>query len=228
VQDPTDLVPPVALWRPRHTLRLRDLAEMLPDRGFIVTHETVRDREARRAPLLAARPRARRRGAAGAKWHAGEPSVRVDGAWCSRYRAIAREGNLVEARPSDKGARGAARRSCARASDCIGRAPAQVTTDGRDATPRASRETLGDGVAHRTSRYKNNRIERDHRGSEQRHHPPRGRGPFASAARPCSACEGRRQYFRAVGQGGERVSPAGRRTRCRVRRAAVMAELAAA
>ncbi len=61
-------------------------------RGFVVTHETLRDWEARFAPLRAAPLRAKRRGEAGAKWHADEPSVRVTGRWCSRYRAIDRAG----------------------------------------------------------------------------------------------------------------------------------------
>jgi len=43
-----------------------------------------------------------------------------------------------------------------------------VTTDGQDACPRAIREALGPEVHHRTSRYKNNRIEQDHRGVKQR------------------------------------------------------------
>ncbi len=37
--------------------------------------------------------------------------------------------------------------------------PERVTTDGHDASPRVIRETLGDAVTHRTSRYLNNRIE---------------------------------------------------------------------
>ncbi len=58
----------------------------------------------------------------------------------------------------------AAQRFFAQALDVAGHAPAQVTTDGHDAYPRAIRETLGSGVRHRTSRYKNNKIEQDHRG----------------------------------------------------------------
>jgi len=73
VQAPTDVVLLVVLWRSRYQLRLRDLAEMFPERGFAFTHETVRDWEARFAPRRAAQLRAKRRGAAGAQWHADEP-----------------------------------------------------------------------------------------------------------------------------------------------------------
>jgi hypothetical protein len=45
-------------------------------------YETVRDWEARFAPLLAAQLRAKRRGTAGPKWHVDETYVKVKGRWC--------------------------------------------------------------------------------------------------------------------------------------------------
>ncbi len=81
MQAPTDVVLLVVLWRLRYKRSLRDLAEMFLERGCAFTHETVRDWETRFAPLLAAQLRAKRRGAAGAKWHADEPYVRVNGRW---------------------------------------------------------------------------------------------------------------------------------------------------
>ena len=53
------------LWRLRYTLRFRDVAELLLERGYAVTHETIRDWEFRFAPLLAERLRTKRRGRAG-------------------------------------------------------------------------------------------------------------------------------------------------------------------
>jgi putative transposase len=79
-----------------------------------------------------------------------------------------------------------------------------------------------------TSRYKNNRIEQDHRSMKQRYYPMRGFGSFVSAARFCAGFEEQRQYFRPVRQSGERVSLAERRCRFRERWATVMAELVAA
>lgn len=228
LQYPTDLVLLVVLWRLRYKLSLRDLAEMFLERGFVFSHEAVREWEARFAPLLTDRLRAKRRGQAGLRWHADETYVRVDGRWCYLYRAIDREGNLVDALLSDKRDMAAAQRFFGQALDVAGQAPAQVTTDGHDAYPRAIRATLGPGVRHRTSRYKNNRIEQDHRSIKQRYYPMRGFGSFASAARFCPAFEEQRQYFRAVEQPNERVSLAQRRCRFQARWATVMAELAAA
>jgi len=195
-QYPTDLVLLVVLWRLRYKLSLRDLAEMFLDRGFVFSHEAVRDWEARFAPLLTARRRARRRGQHGTQWHADETYLRVEGRRCSLYRAIDRDGNLVDVLLREKRDMAAAQRFFAQALDLVGQAPEPVTTDGHDANPRAIRETLGDGVIHRTSRSKNKRLEQDHRGVQQRSYPLRGFGAFASAARFCSACEEQRQHFR--------------------------------
>ena len=168
LQYPTDLVVLVVLWRLRYKLSLRDLAEMFLARGVVFSHETVRDWEARFAPLLTERLRAKRRGQGGRKWHADETYLKVNGAWCYLYRAIDREGNLVEVLLSEQRDMAAAQRFFAAALEAAGRAPEQVTSDGHDAYPRAIRETLGPEVYHRTSRYKNNRIEQDHRGIKQR------------------------------------------------------------
>jgi putative transposase len=107
-------------------------------------------------------------------------------------------------------------------------APEQVTTDGHDAYPRAIRETLGDAVTHRTSRYNNNRIEQDHRGVKQRYCPMRGFGSFASATRFCTGFAEHRQYFRPRTRQYERVTLAEQRRRFQERWAAALAELAAA
>jgi len=228
LQYPTDLVLLVVLWRLRYTLRLRDLAERFPARGFAFSHEAVRDWEGRFAPLLADRLRAKRRGHGGMKWHADETYLRVDGRWCYLYRAIDREGNLIEALLSEKRDMAAAQRFFAQALDLAGHAPEQVTTDGHDAYPRAIRETLGPEVHHRTSRCKNKRIEQDQRGIKQRYYPLRGFGSFASAARCRTGFAEQRQYFRAVTRSGEAVSLADRRRVFQERWAIVMTELAVA
>jgi transposase-like protein len=83
-------------------------------------------------------------------------------------------------------------------------------------------------VLHRTSRYKNNRIEQDHRAVKLRYYPMRGFGALASAARFCLACEEQRQYFRAVIRSGQGVSLEDRRRVFQERGATVMDEVAAA
>ncbi len=64
LQYPTegDVVLLGVLWRLRYKLSFRDVAELLLQRGYVVTHETVRQWEFRFAPLVTQQLRARRRG----------------------------------------------------------------------------------------------------------------------------------------------------------------------
>jgi len=208
---PMDVVLLVVLWRLRYKLRLRDLAEMFLGRGCTFTHETVRDWETRFTPLLAEGLRAKRHGTAGGKWHADETDVKVDGRWCSLYRALDRTGNLVDARLSLTRDMEAAQQCFRQTLAIAGHAPERVTTDGHDAYPRAIRETRGVGVTHHCSRYKNNRIEQDHRGIKQRYYPLRGFGSFEAAARCCSAHDELRDHRRSRQRPNETVSLAEQR-----------------
>jgi len=63
---PTDVVLLAVLWRLRDKWSLRDVAEMFGARGFLFTHEAIRDWEARFAPLLADQLRTKRCGQRGA------------------------------------------------------------------------------------------------------------------------------------------------------------------
>lgn len=69
----------VVRWRLRYKLSLRDLPEMFLERGLSFTHETVRDWEARFAPLITELLRRRRRGATGPSWYVDETYIRVHG-----------------------------------------------------------------------------------------------------------------------------------------------------
>jgi putative transposase len=196
LEYPTDLVLLVVLWRLRYKLSLRDLAEMFLERGFVFTHEAVHDWEARFAPLLADQLRIKRRGRAGTSWHVDETYVKVHGNWCYLYRAIDRDGHLVDSMLSEKRDMEAAKRFFQQAADVVGPPPERVRTDGHDSYPRAIRETLGSEVIHRCNRYLNNRLEQDHRGIKQRYNPMRGFGSVVSASRFCRAFEEVRQFFR--------------------------------
>src|ERR687893_1401656 len=153
LEFPTDIVLLVVLWRVRYKLSLRDLAEMFLERGFVFTHETVREWEARFAPLLAEQLRARRRGQAGRSWYVDETYIRVGGAWKYLYRAIDRDGNLIDSMLSEHRDMDAAKRFFKGALEITEQAPERVTTDGHDSYPQAIRETLGEDVPHRCNPY---------------------------------------------------------------------------
>jgi putative transposase len=98
LQYPMDVVSLVALWRVRYKLSLRDLTEMLLQRGIVFTHETVRDWETRHTPVLIERLRKKRRGSVSRSWYVDETCVRVQGRWQYLYRALNQDGNLVDVR----------------------------------------------------------------------------------------------------------------------------------
>lgn len=193
LEYPTTIVLLVVLWRLRYKLSLRDIAEMFLEGGFVFTHETVREWEARFAPLLADQPRAQRHGHASTSWYADETYVKVHGKWCYLYRAIDSARNLVDSRLSEKRDMEAAKCFFKQALAVVGHAPERVTTDGHDS---AVRETLGRNVVHRCNSNLNNRLEQDHRGIKQRYYPMRGFGNYIAATRFCRAFDGVRQFFR--------------------------------
>ena len=96
LEFPTDIVFQVVVFRLLFKLSLRDLVRMFLMRGYEFTHETVREWEERFAPLLAEHLRRKRKGKVGRRWYVDETYVKVKGKWCYLYRAIDREGNLVD------------------------------------------------------------------------------------------------------------------------------------
>src|SRR5258707_2706055 len=217
LEYPTDIVLLVVLWRLRYKLSLRDLAEMFLERGFEFTHEAVRDWEARFAPLLADQLRTKRRGQAGRSWYVDETYVNVKGKWCYLYRAIDRDGNLVDSRLSEKRNMDAAKQIFQQALALVGKAPEQVTTDGHRSYPRAICETMGNEVVHRTNVYLKDHLEQDHRGIKQRYYPMGGFESFVAAACFCRAFDEVRQFFRVRTTVKQKVSLAQQREAFRQR-----------
>ena len=149
---PTDIVFQVVLFRLLFKLSLRDLAQMFLIRGYELSHETVRDWEARFAPLLADQVRRRRKGKVGRCWYVDETYLKVSGQWVYLYRAIDKQGQPIDSMLSAKRDMAAAQRFFRRAQTIAGCRPEQVTTDGHGSYPRAITEVLGEQVKHRCSR----------------------------------------------------------------------------
>ena len=131
---PTDIVLLAVLWRLRYELGFRDVPELLLQRGYEVTHETIRVWEARFAPLLGERLRTKRRGQARRSWYIDETYVKVAGRWCYLYRAIDRDGAVIDSMLSEQRDKHAARRLLRRLVGGAEAWPLRVTTP--SATPR--------------------------------------------------------------------------------------------
>ena len=228
---PSDVVALVVLWRLRYRLTLRDLSEMFLLRGFMFSYEAVRDWEAKLAPLLAGELRRRRHGKGGARgrhWHVDETYLKVRGRWAYLYRAIDRDGRLVDTMLSERRDMAAARAFVRSAKAATGVTPDRVTTDGHGSYPRAIRSTLGRRVVHRTSAYKNNGLEQDHRGVKGRIRCMSGFKSFRSAERFCRSHDELRDFLRVRARHNQHV-PANRRRLLHLRRAtAALAILEAA
>jgi putative transposase len=157
-----------------------------------------------------------------------ETYVRLGGRWAYLYRAIDRDGSLVDPMLSEHRDMAAAQAFFRLAKAVTGVTPDQVTTDGHRSYPRAIRSTLGRRVVHRTSVYKNNRLEQDHGGVKGRIRCLRGFKSFASAERFCRSYDELRNLLRLRTRHNQPV-PANRRRLLHLRRVtAVLAILEAA
>ena len=150
------------------------------------------------------------------------------GRWAYLYRAIDRDGRLVDTMLSERRDMAAAQAFFRSARAATGVTPDRVTTDGHGSYPRAIRTVFGRRVAHRTDAYKNNGLEQDHRGVKGRIRCMRGFKSFAAAARFCRSHDELRDFLRLRTRHNQHV-PADRRRRLHLRRAtAALAILVAA
>jgi transposase-like protein len=161
-----------ARWYLRFKLSLRDLVEMMAERGLSMARTTIMRWVQRDAPEFEKRWRRFARGV-GRSWRVDETYVKIRGEWCYPYRAVDRAGRTVDFRLSVKRDVAAAKAFFRKAIRSQKRAPQTITLDGYAASHRAVRELKADGLLPadrtlRSSKYLNNLIEQDHRGVKQR------------------------------------------------------------
>jgi putative transposase len=213
---PSDIIAFVVFCRLRYRLTLRDLSEILLLRGFTVSHETVRDWEAKLLPVMGEALRKRRQGMRrrpGRSWYVDETYLKVQGRWCYLYRAIDQDGNLIDTMLSQTRDMAAAQAFLRSAKATAGFAPDRVTTDGHGSYPKAIRSTLGKKVRHRTNAYLNNRLEQDHRGIKGRIRCMRGFKDHDAADCFCREHDELRDLLRARSRHNQHVPASRRRSR---------------
>ena len=79
--------------------------------------------------------RSRRKGKAGEKWHVDATYLKIEGRWCYFYRAIDKDGNLVDVYLSDVRDQAAAEVFFEQAQNTTGITPEQITTDKESSIP---------------------------------------------------------------------------------------------
>ncbi len=213
VEVPTDIIFQVIFCRIRYKLSYRDVAELFWLRGFVFTHETVRDWEERFLPHFTEQIRTKRRGKIGKIWFVDETYVKVSGKWCYLYRGIDNEGNLVDVRLSQTRDMEGTKAFFTQASELYDSQPDKVATDGLASYPRAIKEELGKDVEHEVLPCTTNPVEQSHRRIKHRYYPTLGFADFQAAQRFCLAVDEVANFLRPQNQMGELVCLSKRRKR---------------
>jgi len=173
-------------WYLRYKLSLRDLVEMMAERGLSVAHTTILRWVQRYVPEFEKRWNRFAR-QTGRSWRVDETYVKIRGVWSYLYRAVDRDGQTVDFRLSPNRDVAAAKAFLRKALSTQGRAPVTITLDGYAASHRAVREMPRESprwkrTKLRSSKYLNNTIEQDHRGVKSRTGPMLGFKVFGNAA----------------------------------------------
>ncbi len=148
----------------RYPLSLRNVEDLLFERGIDICHETVRLWWNRFGPIFAAdikRQRiSRMKGYTNWRWHVDEVFVKIDGETHYLWRAVDHEGEILESYVTKKRDKSAALRFFKKALKRHG-SPVEIVTDGLRSYPAAMNDL---GIEDRRSmgRWRNNRAENSH------------------------------------------------------------------
>ena len=166
---PVEIILVCVRWYCKYGITYRDLAEMMQERGVEVDASTIFRWVQRYAPELEKRTRWYQ-GYRSGSWRVDETYVRVGGQWKYLFRAIDKQGRLIDFMLLDRRNTRAAYRFPGKALHTMRHWPQHsITTDKLGSYPKAIRRLRREGrlskdTRHRTSKYLNNIIEADHGG----------------------------------------------------------------
>ena len=159
-----DVIRMVVMLYVRYPLSLRNVEDLLCERGCDFCHETVRLWWNRLGPMFAADIRRQRvsrmRGFQHWRWHLDEMYVKLNGEMVCLWRAVDHEGEVLESFVTRKRDKSAAFAFMKKALKRHGKAEA-IVTDGLKSYPAAMRE-LGNEDRREMGRWLNNRAENSH------------------------------------------------------------------
>ncbi len=168
---PLDVMLLCVRWYAAYALSLRNLEEMMAERGVQVDHATVHRWALKILPVLAKVFRRRKR-PVGRSWRMDETYIQVGGQWKYLYRAVDRLGHTVDFLLTAKRDHAAARRFFERAIE-LHDVPEKITIDKSGVNTAAVRSMIADSgldITLRQSTYLNSLVEQD------LHHLPRIKG----------------------------------------------------
>lgn len=148
----------------RFPLSLRNVEDLLHERGIDISHETVRYWWNRFGPLMAREIKKRRsqqlREVTQWRWHLDEVFVKINGETHYLWRAVDHEGEVLESYVTKTRDKASALKFLKKAIKRYGR-PEEVVTDRLRSYGAAMRE-IGNEVRQATGRWLNNRAENSH------------------------------------------------------------------
>ena len=148
----------------RFPLSLRNVEDLLFERGVDICHETVRFSWNRFGPMFASEIRRQRVSPMKCfchwRWHLDEVFVKINGERHYLWRAVDDEGEVLESYVTKKRDKAAALAFLKKALKRHGRAQV-IVTDGLRSDPAAMRQ-LGNLDRREMGRWKNNRVENSH------------------------------------------------------------------
>jgi putative transposase len=154
----------VVLMYVRFPLSLRNVEDLLFERGIDLSHETIRFWWNRFGPMFAGEVRQRRvnymRSFRHWRWHLDEVFVKINGETYYLWRAVDYEGEILESYVTKTRDKGAALAFMKKALKRHG-SPERVTTDGLKSY-RAAMKQLGNSERQDIGRHANNRVENSH------------------------------------------------------------------
>lgn len=150
----------------RFPLSLREVQEMMLERGIMVSHETVRQWCAKFGQTYANGVR-RRQPRPGDKWHLDEVFIKIGGKTHYLWRAVDHDGSVLDILVTSRRDAKAATRFFRKLLTGLEYAPRVLVTD-KLASYGVAHRRLIPGAEHRRSKYLNNRAENSHQPTRAR------------------------------------------------------------
>jgi len=165
----------------RFTLSLRDVEDLLAERGIFVSYETIRRWVNHFGPLIAADLR-KRRPKPDTTWHLDEVFLKIDGKQVYLWRAVDSEGEVLDVLVQKRRNQRAALKLMRKLLRKYGFIPEKFITDNLRSYGAAARD-LGIEKHHERGRWRNNRAENSHQPTRRRERKMQGFKSHGSAQR---------------------------------------------
>jgi putative transposase len=160
---------------------LRDVEDLLAERGITVSYESIRRWITHFGPMIAADLR-RRRPRPHTSWHLDEVYLKIDGRMVYLWRAVNAEGEILDVRVQSKRDQHAAGKLMRNLLKKYGFVPDRLITDDLRSYGAAARD-LGIEAHHELGRWTNNRAENSHQPTRRRERKMQGFKSRGSAQR---------------------------------------------